>query len=558
MKVRSPFFVFAFALLLASAASAATPDSARTRAYIGKAWATLTRSVYQCRALVDPKARSHSVIYLPWHAAVPVKLEESAKGCHVRVAHLPARIEQLGQILPKSLPAQGLLFLPDPYVVPGGRFNAMYGWDSYFIELGLLADHHEKLARGMVDNMLYEVEHYGGVLNANRTYYLSRSQPPFLPAMIAAILEDPASFADAAARQRWLADAYPLAVRNYELWIRKQHLAGDTGLSRYFDYGHGPVIESSGSDYYVDVIRWLLAHPAQDPGYLIKAPEHPDVAEAATLKKTSCDVDLSKTCAAAWVDGYRLTAAYYSGDRAMRESGFDTDFHFGPWGGSTEDYAGAGLNSLLYRYERDLQHFAAELGKTADAARWAHAAEARRDAINKYLWHADQGRYMDYDFATGKASTDPYLTMFYPLWAGVASKQQAAELVKQLKLFERKGGLAMSTRITGAQWDAPYGWAPTNWIAVKGLESYGYDVDAVRIGCKFTGTIDRVFAKRGTIFEKYNVYQGNADVKVTAGYKTNVIGFGWTNAVYLKMRQLIDAAGGCKAAPARAAAAAAG
>ncbi|MGH8153358.1 MAG: trehalase family glycosidase, partial [Rhodanobacteraceae bacterium] len=367
---------------------------------------------------------------------------------------------------------------------------------------------------------------------------------------------DPHAFADVKARHAWLEHAYPLAVRNYDLWIRKQHLAGDTGLSRYFDYGHGPVIEMPDSGYYVGVIRWLIAHPSENPGYLIKAPQHPDAAEAKTLTSTSCDVATSKICTGDWLDGYRLAAAYYSGDRAMRESGFDTDFHFGPWGGSTEDYAGAGLNSLLYRYERDLQHFATELGKTADATRWAHAAEARRDAINKYLWHPGQGRYMDYDFATGNASTDPYLTMFYPLWAGVASKQQAAELVKQLKLFERKGGLAMSTRITGAQWDAPYGWAPTNWIAVKGLEDYGYDADAVRISCEFTGTIDRVFAKRGTIFEKYNVYQGNADVKITAGYKTNVIGFGWTNAVYLKMRQLIDAAGGCKAAPARAAAAA--
>ncbi|TAN00805.1 MAG: trehalase, partial [Rhodanobacteraceae bacterium] len=391
--------------------------------------------------------------------------------------------------------------------------------------------------------------HYGGVLNANRTYYLTRSQPPLLSAMMTAVLDDPASFPDAAAKQAWLARAYPLAVRNYEIWTRKQHLAGDTGLSRYFDYGHGPVIEAQNSDYYVGVIRWLLAHTSRNPGYLVKAPQHPDAAEAAKLKATSCDVTKSKVCAGDWLDGYRLTADYYLGDRAMRESGFDTDFHFGPWGGSTHHYAGTGLNSLLYRYERDLQDFAKELGKTTEAEHWANAAEARRKAIDKYLWHPDQGRYMDYDFIAGVASTDPYLTMFYPLWGGVASKQQAAALAKQLKLFEHRGGLAMSTRDTGAQWDAPFGWAPTNWIAVKGLEDYGFNNDARRISCKFTGTIDRSFANDHTIREKYNMALGNADVKITAGYKTNVIGFGWTNGVYLRMRHLIEAEGGCATTP---------
>jgi alpha,alpha-trehalase len=241
----------------------------------------------------------------------------------------------------------------------------------------------------------------------------------------------------------------------------------------------------------------------------------------------------------------------------MRESGFDTDFHFGPWGGSTHHYAGVGLNSLLYRYERDLHDFAVQLGKTADAKRWADAAEARRKAMDRWLWHADQGRYMDYDFVAGKPSTDPYLTMFYPLWAGAASKQQAAALVKQLKLFEHRGGLAMSTRDTGAQWDAPFGWAPTNWLAAKGLDDYGFHADSRRISCKFTGTVDRSLAKDGTIREKYNMVLGNAEVKITAGYKQNVIGFGWTNGVYLNMQNLIAADGGCEAQPAAAAAGAA-
>lgn len=554
MKVRSLFAVFAFATLFTTSVRAATPDPAGTRGYIDHAWGTLTRSVNECRALIDPKVPSHSIVYLPEGVAIPAPLAESAGRCGVKVRHLPAPIHQLGDVDPTGLPAQGLLYLPHPYVVPGGMFNEMYGWDSYFIVLGLVADHREQLALDMVNNALYEVRYYGGLLNANRTYYLTRSQPPFLSAMMAAVMDDPASFSDARAKREWLARAYPLAVRNYEIWTRKEHLAGSTGLSRYFDFGQGPVIEARNSDYYVGVIRWLLAHPSRNPGYLLKAPRHPDAAKAAQLKTTSCNVIASAVCAGDWLDGYRLTADYYKGDRAMRESGFDTDFHFGPWGGSTHHYAGVGLNSLLYRYERDLEDFAKQLGKAADAKRWADAAEDRRNAIDKWLWHPDQGRYMDYDFVAGKPSTDPYLTMFYPLWAGAASKQQAGALVKQLKLFEHRGGLAMSTRDTGAQWDAPFGWAPTNWLAAKGLDNYGFHTDARRISCKFTATIDRSLAKDGTIREKYNMVLGNADVKITAGYKQNVIGFGWTNGVYLNMQKLIAADGGCEARPAAAAA----
>ena len=137
----------------------------------------------------------------------------------MQIVSLPRRIEKLGDVRPEELPAAGLLYLPNPYVVPGGRFNEMYGWDSYFILLGLEADHHEALAKGMVDNFLFEIEHYGAVLNANRTYYLTRSQPPFLTSMIRAVYENPASFAATPAgrteARAWLEHAYTLAEKDY-------------------------------------------------------------------------------------------------------------------------------------------------------------------------------------------------------------------------------------------------------------------------------------------------------------------------------------------------------
>ena len=543
MKLRNRLAFLLLALLSAPLASAADmPDAAKTLDYIHHAWPTLTRRMEDCSAFGKGPGDTQLAIYLPQQLPMPADLPRIAKTCHVELRRLPQTIRALGSFDPATLPVQGLLYLPHPYVVPGGFFNEMYGWDSYFIELGLLADHQETLARDMVDNALFEVQHYGGVLNANRSYYLSRSQPPFLGAMMAALLADPASFRNEADKRAWLAQAYPLAVRNHDLWTSPGHRAGDTGLSRYFDYGHGPVLEAHDAGYYQGVIRWLLAHRAEDPGYLVKASQHPDATEAERLKTASCDTAASKVCADAWTGGYRLSADYYLGDRAMRESGFDTDFHFGPFAGSTHHYAPAGLNSLLYRYERDLHDFAATLGNAADAAHWQQVATARKAAMDKYLWQPAQGRYMDYDFVAGKPSADPYLTLFYPLWAGVASADQAQALHGQLALFEQRGGLAMSTRATGVQWDAPFGWAPTNWLAVKGLEDYGFDADARRIAAKFMATVDRGFADDGTIREKYNMASGNADVKVSAGYTQNVVGFGWTNGVYLKLRQLSDGA----------------
>lgn len=539
MKTQIRTLALLLSAALVATASAAQPDPAKTRAYIDHAWTTLTRSMDNCASLADPKIKARPVVYVPAQFTIPAELTQTAKRCNVDVHPLPQVIAQLGEVDATKLPVQGLLYLPHPYVVPGGFFNEMYGWDSYFIVLGLAADHRTELVRDMTDNALFEVQYYGGVLNANRSYYLSRSQPPFLSGMMKTVLDDPASFRSDAEKRAWLEQAYPLAVRNHDIWTRPEHQAGNTGLARYYDLGSGPVLEAQDSTFYNGVIKWLIAHPSDNPGYLLKGTRHPDAAEAAQLNTTSCDVRASKVCAGNWVDGYRLTADYYHGDRAMRESGFDTNFHFGPFGGSTHHYAAVDLNSLLYRYELDLSDFAKQLGKTDDAQRWAQSAAARKAAMDKYLWRPELGTYRDYDFIAGKPSDAPYLTSFYPLWAGAASAQQAEAVRKTLPIFELTGGLAMDNRPSGTQWNSPFGWAPTNWLAISGLEAYGFHADALRLAGKFDATIDRSFAADGTIREKYNMALGNADVKVSAGYSTNVIGFGWSNGVYLKLQELL-------------------
>ena len=543
-------FVFALAAIQIASAQVATPGASpnpdATLNYIHAAWDDLTRSMTDCHSLVDIKVTANPVLYLPAGMTAPGAVAAVEEKCHVKVIALPRRIEQLGDVRPEELPTPGLLYLPSPYVVPGGRFNEMYGWDSYFILLGLEADRHEELAKGMVDNFLFEIENYGGVLNANRTYYLTRSQPPFLTAMIRAVYENPASFPATTAGRReakeWLERAFTLAEKDYSTWTRPEHAAGKTGLARYFDYGSGPVPEmADDSTYYSDVIRWLIAHPKQGgDGFLVKGSEHPDAAEAERLKRTSCDLSKSKVCERAWAGGYRLSKDFYIGDRAMRESGFDPSNRFGPFSGNTEQFAPVCLNNLLYRYERDLEHFSHLLGKPVDAAKWDRRAKARQNAIQRYLWRPKEGVFADYDFIHARPSSYAYITSLYPLWSGVATREEAQQMVSKLNLFERPGGFSMSNTQTGLQWDEPYGWAPTNWIAIAGLEASGFHADAARVAQHFDSSVDQGFATDGTIREKYNVVSQNANVQVSTGYKQNVIGFGWTNAVYLKNREIMQ------------------
>lgn len=528
------------------AAVQAAPDPKATLRYIHAAWDALTRSTTDCHSLVDPKVTTPPVLYLPADFTEPPKVTAVERECHVRVLVLPKPIEKIGDIQPESLPAQGLLYLPYPYIVPGGRFNEMYGWDSYFILLGLEAEHRETLAKGIVDNFLFEIQHYGGVLNANRTYYLTRSQPPFLTSMIRAIIENPASFpatpAGRTEEHAWLEHAYASAQKDYSTWVRPEHLAGATHLARYWDYGSGPVPEmADASTYYPDVIRSLVERPrAAAVGFLVKGSEYPDPAEVARLKQTSCDVRASVVCLRAWYGGYRLSRDFYHGDRAMRESGFDTSDRFGPFSGATQNYAGIDLNCLLYRYARDMEHFALLLGMPRAAQQWNRRAQARDAAIHRYLWRAKEGVFADWDFVHARSSNYAFITSLYPLWSGVATRDEAKSIEAKLGTFERRGGLSTSNYNSGLQWDEPYGWAPTNWIAVAGLDAAGYHADAVRIATHFNQTVDRGFAEDGTIREKYNVVTGNANVQVTTGYKQNVVGFGWTNAVYLKMREIIE------------------
>jgi alpha,alpha-trehalase len=240
-----------------------------------------------------------------------------------------------------------------------------------------------------------------------------------------------------------------------------------------------------------------------------------------------------------------LTGLFYQGDRAMRESGFDPSGRFGPFSVDIINYDPVDLNSLLYRMEMDLAAIHTLLDQPQTAAMWSARAASRADRINRLMWDERAGLFLDYNFVRHERSTYRFLTAFYPLWAGIASAAQAARVAGNLPIWERPGGLATSDHITGEQWDAPFGWAPLQIIAIEGLRRYGFTEAADRLSIRFLIMITKDFAKHSTIKEKYDVEQARSDLGegVRFGYTSNETGFGWTNAAFLVLLDDLSPAG---------------
>lgn len=427
-----------------------------------------------------------------------------------------------------------------PYVVPGGRFNELYGWDSYMETLGLLTDvtaedqDHLKLARGMAENFIYEIHHYGKILNANRSYYLGRSQPPFLTDMAFRIYDKTMEVAPEKAKNSldFLKRAILAAIKEYHtVWVCEPRLDKETGLSCYHPSGKGIPPETEPTHFDAILKPYL---------------EKYNLSQADFIEKYNHDVITEPE-----LDEYFLH------DRAVRESGHDTSYRLE---GKCAHLATVDLNSLLYKYETDIAFIVAKYfdddldydGESQNAAMWLRRAEQRRKNINKFLWNEKDSIYYDYNVKKKRQTGYESATTFWPLYANVSTKAQADAIVKNsLQKLEEAGGLAAGTlrsrgEITlsrpSRQWDYPFGWAPQQILAWIGLINYGYDGIARRLAYRWLFMMTKAFVDyNGVVVEKYNVTGQQAPHKVNAEYGNQGLnfkgvateGFGWVNASYL-------------------------
>lgn len=411
-----------------------------------------------------------------------------------------------------------------PFVVPGGRFNEMYGWDSYFIAKGLLIDDKTELALGIAENFKYQIDHYGKILNANRSYYLTRTQPPLYTSLIMDVLEksDPDIF--------WIERHLKTAIKEYQtVWMEEGKRLTANGLNRYKAEGIGLPFEVE-EGHFDDILEQFA------PKYNLSTREF----EKKYLEREVVDEELDK---------------YFIHDRSMRESGHDTTNRLV---GICANLNTVAINSLLYKYETDIafligKYFKNEFQYFEDQSfsgdYWLLKASSRQEKINKLLWNAENGIYFDYDFVNEKQHFFEAATTFYPLWAKISTPEQAEILVKKtLPKFKMKGGIAGSTKesIAGVdenapirQWDYPFGWAPHQMLLWEGLLNYNFNDEVQEMVYRWLWLITRnAVDYNGTIPEKFDlsisshkIFAEYGNVGTEFDFITEE-GFGWMNASY--------------------------
>ncbi|KAF9935716.1 alpha,alpha-trehalase nth1 [Modicella reniformis] len=520
----------------------------------------------------DPKNRSKNTaprIYIPCGEK---EVLEYYKNVSVQKPHLKLDVVQLPEVItPKYVQSinekPGILALAMtkfvdeeghetlkgvPFVVPGGRFNEMYGWDSYFESLGLLIDGRLELAKGMVDNFVYEIQHYGKILNANRSYYLARTQPPFLTDMMLKVF-DRLPFSLEIENKQWLAIALTAAIKEYlTIWMSEPRYDPESGLTRYYSEGVGmpPETEPTHFDHVIKPF-------ADAKGLSIH--EYSRMYNEGELIEPELDT-------------------YFKHDRAVRESGHDTSYRLD---NCAADIATVDLNSLLYKYEMDIAEIIqAIFGDTFEtpfftcyetssssssssssseqdqpttmthtSAEWFERARVRQARINEYCWNEERGLYFDYNTRLKAMGTYESVTTFYTMWAGCADRDKAERMMTcALPLFEVTGGLVSGTEASrglitlsrpNRQWDFPFGWAPHQIISWIGFEKYGFKEEAKRCSYRWLYTITKSFVDfNGVVPEKFDVVNMTHKVQVeygNVGVDFKFIpreGFGWMNASY--------------------------
>lgn len=427
-----------------------------------------------------------------------------------------------------------------PYAVPGGRFNELYGWDSYMIALGLLESNKVDIAKGMVEHFIFEIKHYGKILNANRSYYLCRSQPPFLTDMANMVFHRIGGDNNPSAIN-FLKRAFVSAIKEYKtVWASEPRLDPETGLSCYHPDGIGIPPETE--------------------------PDHFDTILYPYAKKYNCTL---KEFRKMYNDGDVKEPAldeFFLHDRAVRESGHDTTYRFE---GVCAYLATIDLNALLYKYETDIadaieQYFGDKFVDPNDysvstSADWRKLAEDRKERVNKYMWDEESGVFFDYNVHIRKRTSYESATTFWALWAGLATPHQAQVMVeKALPKLEMLGGLVCGTEQSRGpisinrpvrQWDYPFGWAPHQILAWKGLSDYGFQGDATRLAYRWLFMMTKAFVDfNGIVVEKYNVTSGIDPHRVEAEYGNQGAdfkgvakeGFGWVNSSYLLGLKYMD------------------
>ncbi len=387
--------------------------------------------------------------------------------------------------------------LPYDYVVPGGRFNEIYYWDSYFTILGLISSGEHVLMENMILNFKYLISTFGHIPNGNRTYFLSRSQPPFYSLMIKELIN---------IKGESIIPSYlPSLVTEYNFWMKgvsqletSSHLnrvvkINNFLLNRYYDAKDSPREEMYRDD-------WELIDYGDD-------------------KNTNLFRSLRAACESGWDFSSRW----------MTDPDDLKSIH-------TTDLLPIDLNCLLWHLEKMISECYKLINRDELSLNYGMLAVNRKNAIQQLFWNDEKSFFCDYDFSLKINSDKITLAGVYPLFFRLANDDQASQVASIIKKkFLKKGGLTTTLTSSGQQWDAPNGWAPLQYMAIKGLLNYGYKQLAQEIAHRWTSLNEEVYHQTGKMLEKYNVI--DISLSGSGGEYDLQDGFGWTNGVYLSLTQ---------------------
>ncbi|MEH3421664.1 alpha,alpha-trehalase [Enterobacter roggenkampii] len=389
-----------------------------------------------------------------------------------------------------------LLPLPKPYVVPGGRFREVYYWDSYFTMLGLAeSDHWDKIS-DMVDNFAYEIDTFGHIPNGNRSYYLSRSQPPFFSLMVELLATHDS---DALKKYR------PQMEKEYAYWMdgvdalqpgqaNKRVVKLDDGavLNRYWDDRDTPRPES-----WLDDVNTAKSNPNRPATEIYR--------------------DLRSAAASGWDFSSR-----WMGDPQKLGTI------------RTTSIVPVDLNALMFKMEKLLARASQESGDAASASKYETLATARQKAIESHLWNDKEGWYADYDLKSKKVRNQLTAAALFPLYVKAAAQDRAEKVAAATSSrLLKPGGIATTTVNSGQQWDAPNGWAPLQWVAAEGLQNYGQEKVSMDVTWRFLKNVQHTYDREKKLVEKYDV--STTGTGGGGGEYPLQDGFGWSNGVTLKM-----------------------
>ncbi|GJL41133.1 TPA: alpha,alpha-trehalase [Enterobacter chengduensis] len=389
-----------------------------------------------------------------------------------------------------------LLPLPKPYVVPGGRFREVYYWDSYFTMLGLAESGHWDKISDMVDNFAYEIDTFGHIPNGNRSYYLSRSQPPFFSMMVELLATHDG---DALKKYR------PQMEKEYAYWMegvdslqpgqanqRVVKLDDGSVLNRYWDDRDTPRPES-----WLDDVNTAKSNPNRPATEIYR--------------------DLRSAAASGWDFSSRW---------------MDDPQKLGTI--RTTSIAPVDLNALMFKMEKLLARAGQESGDAASASRYEALAAARQKAIESHLWNDKEGWYADYDLKSMKVRNQLTAAALFPLYVKAAAQDRADKVAAATSSrLLQPGGIATTTVNSGQQWDAPNGWAPLQWVAAEGLQNYGQEKVSMDVTWRFLKNVQHTYDREKKLVEKYDV--STTGTGGGGGEYPLQDGFGWSNGVTLKM-----------------------